>query len=256
MQWSPRTRSLRRVAFVELALSVALVGVAAPAGARLVRDVAVSPPSPQGNDGGEKAGPGNDHEQRDGAGDEPGKRDGNREKPGKRDGAGDKPDKRNGEANKPRDDQRAAGQAGDYPGDGRAHDDKARIDAATPAAATQPRVRSGRGPESYDRRTATTAAAHDAAPVGSTAATTSPPTSTTVRQAPTPQPPAPATPRDQARAMSVHGVTAIARPQPARTLDGELVSRRYASPTTAVFVALAILALLLVGGRRRTRGLP
>jgi hypothetical protein len=51
-------------------------------------------------------------------------------------------------------------------------------------------------------------------------------------------------------------VNASARRDDATPVDGELVSRRFASPIAAGFVALLIVALLLVGGRRRAHGAP
>jgi hypothetical protein len=51
----------------------------------------------------------------------------------------------------------------------------------------------------------------------------------------------------------VQGVNASAPHGQPTALDGELVSRRYASPIAVGFVAFAIVALLLVGGRRQTR---
>jgi hypothetical protein len=102
---------------------------------------------------------------------------------------------------------------------------------------------------------ATTGAGREAFVHRAGAAAASPrstPTSTT-RPQPTTVPSTAAARLDAVKTVSAQGINASLRHNQSTSLEGELVSRRVTSPLTAGFVALAILVLLLDGGRRRTR---
>jgi hypothetical protein len=143
-----------------------------------------------------------------------------------------------------------------------AHHERAHVSPTTIEAGPQPRqVGASRAQLAL---TSTTTAArrelahsgeHAVASAGAAASATATATATsTTRPRPTTVPSTAAARLDRVKSVSAQGINASLRHNRSTTLDGELVSRRVASPITAGFVALAILVLLLDGGRRRTRG--
>lgn len=149
-----------------------------------------------------------------------------------------------------RDGRHRDGHRDDQQGD--EHHDGEPAEPTTTTAGPQPRqdraVRAHPAPTS-----ATTAARREASVHHAGDAVAGARSTTTTGPQPTTAPSTAAASVERSQAVPAQGINASLRHNESTPLDGELVSRRVAGPVTAGFVALAILLLLLDGGRRRTR---
>jgi hypothetical protein len=222
----------RRSAFVALGAALGLAAVAAPAGAQVIPGLPLPPGGPTTTTAPAPAGPDHGH-----------------------DGEGGHDGHRDHHGDEHRDDHR--------------HDDHRDADAHHDPAPSSPTTTKA-PPQHQDRAvlalpaptSTTTAAHHKPSAHPGTHAVTSAGASVTSRSSTvtsTTRPrhataPSTAAHLDHVKTVSAQGINASLRHNRSTPLEGQLVSRRVASPLTAGFVALAILVLLLDGGRRRTRG--